>query len=185
MLKCNACESYSNWKCISCNELLCALHKRSHNNDDREHNITKLKFKLEDPLKHQACYFITKKLDLIDQLSNHVIKSSEIITAQLSLINNSILTKFEEKRMKYINILKLLETEIIDDQLKEIEAEINTILVYDDPSLDNGVWYDQEILKDISSNSLPNRFEELIRIGCDTAKEVLNASIAQIESSNI
>ena len=110
MNKCSECTSNANWKCISCNVLLCDMHKRTHCDDEREHNIIKLKIRVPEEIKQKALDSVSAKIRLIDQFSNQIIKSSEIIVEQLSSISKAILGKLEEQRKKYLQIVSLLDT---------------------------------------------------------------------------
>ena len=183
MNKCSECASNANWKCISCNVLLCSMHKSTHCDDEQEHNLIKLKLKVSEEIKQKALDSVSAKIRLIDQFSNQIIKSSKIIVEQLNSLSKAILSKLEEQRKKYLQILSMLDTEIIEDQLKLIEKEVAAILVYEKcESSEAHRWYDQEILKESSSAS--NRREEFRRLGSDLIQEVLKSALICLETTN-
>ena len=183
MDKCNKCESRANWKCTVCNAPLCAKHKRIHNDDDREHNIIKFKFKVPEDLKQKVLDSVRSKIRLIDQFSGNILKSSKIIVEQLSILSKGIIIKLEEQRNKTLQILRLLDTEIIDDQLPMIEKEVSEILVYEKCESREGYrWYEHEILKESASAS--NRREEFLRFGRDLIQGVRNNSLICLETSD-
>ena len=121
MNQCSECTNRANWKCISCNVLLCSMHKRTHNDDEQEHSFIKLKFKVSEEIKKRALDSVSSKISLIDEFSNYLIKSSQIIVEQVKILSKAILSKLEEQRKKYLQILSLLDTELIEDQLSMIE----------------------------------------------------------------
>ena len=84
MDKCGNCESRALWECTACKVLLCNIHKRIHSDDEREHIIVKLKFKVSEDLKQNALESISAKIRLIDQFSSKIIKSSKIIVEHLN-----------------------------------------------------------------------------------------------------
>ena len=97
MNKCSECASNASWKCILCNTLLCSVHKRTHCDDEQEHSLIKLKLRVSEEIKQKALDSVSAKIRLIDQFSNQIIKSSEIIVEQLSNISKAILGKLEEQ----------------------------------------------------------------------------------------
>ena len=98
MNKCSGCASDANWKCISCNALLCSMHIRTNCDDEQEHSLIKLKVKASEEIKQKALDSVSAKIRLIDQISNQIIKSSKIIVEQLSSSRKAILSKLEEQR---------------------------------------------------------------------------------------
>ena len=95
MDKCGDCESRALWKCIPCKVLLCNIHKRIHCDDEREHTIIKLKFKVSEDLNQNALDSVSAKIRLIDQFSSQIIKSSQIIVEQLNILRK---IRCDEKR---------------------------------------------------------------------------------------
>ena len=183
MNKCSECESKANWKCINCNVLLCSMHKRTHNNDEQEHSIFKFKLRVLEETKKKALDSVSAKIRLIDQFSNQIIKSSTIIVEQLNILSKSILSKLQGQRKKYLQTLSLLDTDLIEDQLRMIEKQVKAVLIYEKCESNGGQrWYNQEILKESSSAS--NRREEFNSLGCDLIQEVLNNALVCLEMSN-
>ena len=184
MSQCSRCERIATWECTICNVVLCSNHKRTHNDDDLEHCITKLKLKCPEYLKKKVLASLSAKISLIDQSSNMIIKSSEIIAEQFNILSKGMLSKLEEQRKKYLHTLKLLDSEITEDLLIFIDKEGETVLVYEkSESGDEYRWYDQEILKE-KSDACYSR-GELLRLGRDLIEEVLERSLVSLENNNI
>ena len=181
MNKCGDCESRAIWKCTTCNLLLCSMHKPIHCDDEYEHSITKLKFKVPEHLKQNALDSVNAKICLIDQFSNQIIKSSKIIIEQLNILSKAILSNLKEQRKKYLQILHFFNTEMMEDQLKMIEKEVAAVLVYEKCESRES-WYDKEILKESASAS--NRREEHFRLGRDLVNEVVKRTLIYLETSN-
>ena len=183
MNNCSECTNKANWKCTSCNILLCSMHKRTHNDDEQEHSIIKFKLKVSEELKQKALDSVSAKIRLIDQFSNQVIKSSKIIVEQVNVLSKALLSKLEEQRKKYLQNLSLLDIELIEDQLSMIEKQVKAVLVYEKCESSGGQrWYEQEILKESSSAS--NRREEFRSLGYDLIQEVLRSTQICLEMSN-
>ena len=184
MNKCSECENIANWRCISCNILFCSTHKRTHNDDEQEHNIIKLKIKVPEDLKRKVLETVSSKTYLIDQFSNQIIKSTEIIVEQLNSLSKALLSTLEETKIKYQQILRLLNTEIVEDQLKAIENEVAAVLIYEKRgSIEDCRWYEQEIIKE--SSIACNRREECFTLGRDLIEEVLKNSLIYLERINV
>ena len=180
MDKCSKCEHHYTWKCISCNIFLCSSHKMGHSNDYREHFFISFRPKVSEYLKQKVLNSLSTKLQLIDQYSNQIIKSSKILIEQLTNLSKETLNKLEDHRKRISNILKLLDIEILETQLKEIEKEVENTLVYENclPKQEDSLWHEQEIFKE--SLISPDRNEELLRIGSDFMQEVLRISLLRI-----
>ena len=184
MDKCRECDRNADWNCIICSVLLCSTHKRTHNDDEQEHSFKELNLKLPEDLKHKVFDSVGSKIRLIDQFSNQIIKTSEIIIEQLSIQSKTILINLEDQKKQYLQILHLLDTEINKKQLKMIEKQISAVLVYEKcESREVHRWYEQGILKETTSAS--NRKKEFFRLGRDLAQEVLKNALTCLEASNI
>ena len=87
---------------------------------------------------------MSAKISLIDQSSNMIIKSSEIIAEQFNILSKGILSKLEEQRKNYLHTLELLDSELTEDLLIYIEKEAETVLVYEkSESREEYRWYGQ------------------------------------------
>ena len=183
MNQCSGCKSKANWKCIICNLLLCSMHKCIHSDDEQEHSIIKLTLKVSEEIKRKALDSVSAKIRLIDQFSNQITSSSKIIVEQLNILSKAILRKLEEQRKKILQILLLLDAEIIEDRLRMIEKEVETVLVYERcESREAHRWYEQEILKE--SSSVSNQIEEFLRFGRDLVQETLKTTLIYLEINN-
>ena len=159
------------------------MHKSTHCDDEKEHNLIKPKLRVPEEIKQKALDSVSAKIRLIDQFSNQIIKSSKLIVEQLENFRKPILSRLDEQKKKYLQILSLLDTEVIEDQLKLIEKEVAAILVYEKcESSEVHRWYNQEILKESSNAS--NRREEFRRLGCDLIQEVLNSALICLETTS-
>ena len=147
--------------------LLCNRHKRAHNDDDQEHNIIKLKLKVSEELKKKVLDSVGAKIRLVDQFSTQIIQSSSILVEQLKILTKSVLSKFEDQRKKYLQILNLLDTELIEEQLKHIEKEAESLLIYAECEVHR--LYEQEILQ----------------LGRDLIQEVAKTSLICLETREI
>ena len=179
---CSECKIRANWNCTICNTLLCSTHKRTHNNDEQEHSFLKHKLKLPEDFKQKVLDSMSAKIYMIDQFSNQLTSISNIIVEQLSILSKAIASQLEDQRNRYLKILRLLETEIVEDQLLIIEKEVAAVLVYEN-SREANRWYEQEILKEGASAS--NRREEYLQFGYDLIQEVLNITQICLEENNI
>ena len=170
MNKCKECESKANWVCPICNVVLCSTHKSNHN--------------LKKPIgiKQKVLDSVTAKVCLIDQFSHQLTNISNIIVEQLSILSKAIASQLEDQRNRYLKILRLLETEIVEDQLIILEREAAEVLVYE-KSRDMERWYEQEIIKEGVSAS--NRGEEYLQFGRDLIQEALNITQICLETSNV
>ena len=170
MNKCKECESRANWNCSFCNVMLCITHKSNHN--------------LKKPIgiKQKVLDSVTAKIYLIDQFSHQLTNISNIIVEQLSILSKAIASQLEDQRNRYLKILRLLETEIVEDQLIILEREVAEVLVYE-KSRDIHRWYEQEILKE--GASARNRSEEYLEFGRDLIQEVLKSTQICLETSNV
>ena len=179
---CSECEIRAGWNCTICNALLCSTHKRTHNNDEQEHIFIKHKLRLPEDFKQKVLDSMSAKIYVIDQFSNQLANIYNIIVEQHRILSKAITRQLEDKRNNYLKILRLLETEIVEDQLLIIEKEVAAVLVYEN-SREANRWYEQEILKEGASAS--NRREEYLQFGCDLIKEVLKTTQTCMETSNI
>ena len=103
---------------------MCNDHKRIHIDDDFEHNYKKFKLKLNEDLKTKAFESLTVKIAILDQWSNELFKSSEMITASLTVINNQMQHQIQTKKSKCLQLLQTVDQEILEDQINDIEKEI-------------------------------------------------------------
>ena len=182
MSTCSECEIRANWKCAVHNVLLCSTHKRTHNDNEQEHNFIKHKFVLSEVFKEKVIDSVSTKIYLIDQFSNQLANISNILAEPLSILSMAITSQLEEQRKRYLQILRLMETEIIEDELIVLENEVAEVLVYEKPR-DLHRWYEQQILKGGTSDS--NRKEDCLQFGRDLIQEVLNTTLSSLEISNI
>ena len=183
MNKCGECESRAIWKCTTCNVLLCSMHKRIHCDDEYEHSIIKLKFKVPEHLKQNALDSVNAKIHLIDQFSNQIIKSSEIIVEQLNTLSKAILSKLKEQRKKYLQILHFLDTEITEEQIKMIEKEVAVVLVYEKCEQKHIDGMRKKFYKKVQV--LRTGEKNTLRLGRDLIDEVLKRALIYLETSNI
>ena len=135
---------------------------------------------MSEDLKQNILDSVSAKIHLIDQFSNQIIKSSEIIVEQLNNLSKAILSNLEEQRKKYLQILQFVDTEITGDHLTIIEKEVAAVLAYEKS---RESCYEQKILKESASAS--NRREEHLRLGRDLIDEVLTRTLIYLEMSNI
>ena len=182
MSACSECEIRANWKCAVHNVLLCSTHKRTHNDNEQEHNFIKHKFVLSEVFKEKVIDSVSTKIYLIDQFSNQLANISNILAEPLSILSMAITSQLEEQRKRYLQILRLMETEIIEDELIVLENEVAEVLVYEKPR-DLHRWYEQQILKGGTSDS--NRKEDCLQFGRDLIQEVLNTTLISLETSNV
>ena len=180
MRTCSECEIRANWKCTIHNVLLCSTHKTTQNDNEQEHKFIKHKFILPQVFKQKVIDSVSTKIYLIDQFSNQLTSISNILAEPLSILSKAITSQLEEQRKRYLQILRLLEAEIIEDQLIVLEKEVTEVLVYEKPR-DLHRWYEQQILKGGTSN----RREECLQFGSDLIQEVLNTTLISLETSNI
>ena len=179
---CSECEIRAGWNCTICNALLCSTHKRTHNNDEQEHIFIKHKLRLPEDFKQKVLDSMSAKIYVIDQFSNQLANIYNIIVEQHRILSKAITRQLEDKRNNYLKILRLLETEIVEDQLLIIEKEVAAVLVYEN-SREANRWYEQEILKEGASAS--NRREEYLQFGSDLIQEVLKTTQRSMDASNI
>ena len=164
MENCKDCESKSSWKCVSCSVFLCAVHKRSHNEDDQEHHFIKCKLHISEELNSKTLKSITSKIKLLDEYSNTIIKSTKLILTELIARNKEILNNIEQNRTRYNHILQQLNEEITEEQLKVIEKESITVSLQENlivlKCYLEELWFSIEILKEFVIDPNPQNNEE-------------------------
>ena len=124
MYKCGLCEKKCTWNCFSCSVLLCNDNKRIHIDDDSEHNYKKFKLKINEDLKKKALESLTAKIEILDQWSNELLSSSEIIATCLTAIINDMQHQIQMKKSNCLELLQNVDQEVLEDQINEIEKEI-------------------------------------------------------------
>ena len=96
---------------------MCSTHKTTHNDNEQDHHFIKHKLILPQVFKEKVIDSVSTKIYLIDQFSNQLASISNILAEPLSILSKAITSQLEEQRKGYLQILRLLEAEIIEDQL--------------------------------------------------------------------
>ena len=157
MYNCAKCKRFPSSKCTLCNVLMCAKHRCSHIDDDKDHNIITLKSKINSCLDSKTIEIFLAKVKIIDKCSIDICKCTESLLSEISRLKESALKKVGEYRIQYLQIIEILRLGQKEDQIKEIQKTINTELGYEKPESIDDIheWLKRDILIERPKNELP------------------------------
>ena len=157
---CSKCESKAWWKCKACAILLCTKDKEEHAVENPTHEFDQVLNPIDPELRALALSIVLPRLKLLDKCTSDVIASSESLLEQIDNAKKQGMAKVTHFRDKYIEVCKIINSEVFDEDIPEMEKEIDkvgeTYLVYERPANRNPdklvLWFEEDFLTTVPIN---------------------------------